>query len=104
MVQGVPIPSKTADRPHSTFSLDNGAIGYKPGNVSIANTTSFFLNSKDNETPDILSEEFVSHLYTDISISYAETTPQNPSHLEECQLEDISVPDGWRYNVRLVKY
>ena len=85
------------------LSLEDGAIGTTPGkNISIANTQSFFLNNKDDHTPDIFSTEFVSKLYTDISISYEDTTPQNPGPREEYQLEEL--PNGWRFNVRLVKY
>ena len=86
-----------------TRSLEDGAIGYTKGdNISIANTQSFFFNSMDNETPDTLSQRSISKLYTDISISYTDTTPQNPGPRDEYQLEEL--PDGWRFNVRLVKY
>ena len=87
-----------------TLSLEDGAIGHTPGgNISIANTKAFFYNSNDDETPDIFSEGYISKLYADISISYEDTTPQNPGNPGEYQLENLPVPDGWRYNVRLVK-
>ena len=88
---------------HLGLSLEDGAIGTTPGkNISIANTKSFFYNRNDDETPDFFSAQFVSKLYTDISISYEDTTPQNPVSREQYQLEEL--PNGWRFNVRLVKY
>ena len=83
------------------FSLDDGGIGHRNGNISIANTEWFFLDRKSDEAPDIFSQRFVSRLYTDISLSYIDTTPQKPGPDDDYDLEQL--PDGWRYNVRLAR-
>lgn len=97
------VQSKTADR--STilgFSLEDGAVGHRPGNVSIPNTEWFFLYKKDNQDPDIFSQRFVSRLYTDISLSYPEKSPNDPGPDDEYQVEELD--DGWRYNVRFAGF
>lgn len=51
------------------------------------------------DTPETLTERFVSKLYADVSISYNSTTPSEPGKDDEFQVEELE--DGWRYNVSI---
>lgn len=98
LVLGIHILSKSADRHHLDFSLEDGAIGHYPrGLISIANTNAIFLSNTNHEVPDDWTQRYISKMYADVSISYEDTKAPNLGPQDKYQLEELN--GGWRYNV-----
>ena len=81
------------------FSLEDGAIGHRLGNLSIANIQHFYPDENATYIPGGSEQGFMAKMYTDISLSYTETNAQNLGPENEYQLEDLG--NGWRYHVCL---
>ena len=83
------------------FSLEDGAVGYNLGNLSIANIQHFYPDSNVTNIPEAAEQSFVAKLYTDISISFKETNATSLGAENDYELEDLG--NGWRYHVCLAR-
>ena len=79
------------------FSLEDGAIGYRLGKISIANMEHFYPPHNDSDIPGGFDQSFMAKLYADTSLSFPETNTQNQGSEDEYELEDLGT--GWRYHV-----
>ena len=85
-------------------SLEDGAIGYRPGGeIAVANLDNFYPNKAVDVTvtPEMRKQGFTAKLYAEISLSYAETIAPDLGPEDQYQLQDIGT--GWRYYVCLAR-
>ena len=87
-------------------SLEDDVTGFHPnGEIFIANLDHFYPNRSDTTEPTANEESFMARLYSDISISYEDTTSHNLGSEKEKEYHVVDLGDdkGWRYYVCLAR-